>query len=1165
MNKFQIAKNTSISIFFFYIFFFFPLLVEGADCLKYVGSLSTGEVWQECQSGCDSCDASGNRTCCNGGNPPNCNSSLESCTEDDDDGGGGGGASPQPWTIQGRKVIYKETGAFSAVQAMNMLLRKTDDSATANTTGDSAGVFSVTKLNPSGGGAQIDILNGTYEAGIAKPSNWAVFSTLCANGTTCHTNDSTRTGNPVGLTLGNNGGYADLYWHFVGPPTNLQVQCNSTGTQATLSWTSGSGISFNPVRAIRSDQAPLVCDPNSTGPISICRNVTGNSYTMNVTPYYTYGWWLNQEHYPEAIAGSAFTCGAAPTGTIYIAESTCEALPGKYPINEPIDFHVAVGGQSGLGSSKTYIAKECGATLCTYTTGNTPTWCSSSGGTMDFSSGSTAFCSISSQTYSGTAATQSYFPDWTPNAVGVYYAVINAVSTNSSVFACSGNPLCEYSDSPLTKYAGTACANGRFRSCQTGSNEGKMGVPENNDLWGESIRFEVVAAASCDPLPICGEVRSSTGTTLGGQSVTIVSGAVTRNKTTLSTPVVQRGSFSHIEFFPGSGYSVTLNSAPPAGDYAPAVTSYPSQTLGGSTDCSVSCGCDFQYRSCYQISDIALDTTNAIQFTPQPGGYQPVTISWTQNTAGGVGTSFAISMRAGSATGTETTIDPATVTSSISGANTRFSATISSAKLAELRANLLTANSNDVYITVSGSRFADPYCNTTGHAAITTSPTQTIDSTEQITLRVRQTPLMNSCPVASLSTVSEITGTLWASALGYPSLIPDVAPPSNSDKTAIVPTGATITANYRFSSDLFECTTSTSCNTLPTDNTGDPTKICKTSAKADANGNVTLYVYRWDIDSWWEASGGMVYGANSVISPLPLDSDGDPILCSTDNRCAPWLVRSSNFTPNLLAGLPISKTITAGSGWFSERIQGSAPNQKFNQSASGGGTALDGIGTVLSGNPYAYLRNLVASKATISSSAPTVTTTLPTASGFYQLGVDGSNTHTVSPSTTQIVPSGRALVFFVNGNLVINRALSGSNETLISVNQGGFIAYIVTGTITIDSDVGTTVWNGSMPTAANGIGLSTPPVANLTGVFVANGPIIIDDDGTIPDKRFIGAGSFISATGITMPRKYSYSGSAYSNYLSGFTPTELFRHRPDLVLNTPRELKEPVIQYKEIQ
>lgn len=135
---------------------------------------------------------------------------------------------------------------------------------------------------------------------------------------------------------------------------------------------------------------------------------------------------------------------------------------------------------------------------------------------------------------------------------------------------------------------------------------------------------------------------------------------------------------------------------------------------------------------------------------------------------------------------------------------------------------------------------------------------------------------------------------------------------------------------------------------------------------------------------------------------------------------------------------------------------------------------------------------------------------------------------------------GETIVIFVGGNLTISD--SGGVEALIDVrsNPNPFLAFIASGNIIIDETVGNT-------DPAN-------TTANIEGVFVADGRIIVqsDGDGSTQDKRFIGEGTFVGWNGVTLERSFAPNDAANQT-----TPAETFRYRPDLIVNTPDTMKTP--------
>jgi hypothetical protein len=139
------------------------------------------------------------------------------------------------------------------------------------------------------------------------------------------------------------------------------------------------------------------------------------------------------------------------------------------------------------------------------------------------------------------------------------------------------------------------------------------------------------------------------------------------------------------------------------------------------------------------------------------------------------------------------------------------------------------------------------------------------------------------------------------------------------------------------------------------------------------------------------------------------------------------------------------------------------------------------------------------------------------------------------------VTAGESYVIFIDGNVTI--ADPSNVNQLITVEEGGFLAFIVSGTITISEDVGN-------ETLAD-------TTANIEGIYVADGLITIESRGEASggDDRFIGEGTFVSWTRVAMERDFSDGAGREAENQS--YPTESFIFRPDLVINTPEILTRP--------
>lgn len=139
------------------------------------------------------------------------------------------------------------------------------------------------------------------------------------------------------------------------------------------------------------------------------------------------------------------------------------------------------------------------------------------------------------------------------------------------------------------------------------------------------------------------------------------------------------------------------------------------------------------------------------------------------------------------------------------------------------------------------------------------------------------------------------------------------------------------------------------------------------------------------------------------------------------------------------------------------------------------------------------------------------------------------------------VDATESYVVFVDGNLTISDPTN--INQLTDVVPGGFLAFIVSGDILIEENVG----NETL----------TSTTANLEGMFVANGTITIESRGVAGggDDRFIGEGSFVGWTDVAVDR--DYDDDAGRDVENQNKPAETFIFRPDLVENTPDILKQP--------
>ena len=119
------------------------------------------------------------------------------------------------------------------------------------------------------------------------------------------------------------------------------------------------------------------------------------------------------------------------------------------------------------------------------------------------------------------------------------------------------------------------------------------------------------------------------------------------------------------------------------------------------------------------------------------------------------------------------------------------------------------------------------------------------------------------------------------------------------------------------------------------------------------------------------------------------------------------------------------------------------------------------------------------------------------------------------------------------------------------VEPGGFLMFVASGNIIFDPNLG-----------------HTDPSDNsavVEGIFVADEQIQLPSRGADNggDLKFVGEGTFVGWQQIVIDRDYDDNG-VRADYNHTY-PVELFRYRPDLVANTPSELKRTRYTWLEVK
>jgi hypothetical protein len=146
------------------------------------------------------------------------------------------------------------------------------------------------------------------------------------------------------------------------------------------------------------------------------------------------------------------------------------------------------------------------------------------------------------------------------------------------------------------------------------------------------------------------------------------------------------------------------------------------------------------------------------------------------------------------------------------------------------------------------------------------------------------------------------------------------------------------------------------------------------------------------------------------------------------------------------------------------------------------------------------------------------------------------------------------IVIFVDGNLTLDDTTGGENRiTTVATGGDGFLMLVASGNITVTSSVG---YDNIFTSAA------TADVANVEGVFVADGLFTIEGLTGVTDKKFIGAGTFVGWTGVDLQRSFDDGASPE---LNAGAATEAFIFRPDFIINAPRAVKSAQMTWREIE
>jgi hypothetical protein len=320
--------------------------------------------------------------------------------------------------------------------------------------------------------------------------------------------------------------------------------------------------------------------------------------------------------------------------------------------------------------------------------------------------------------------------------------------------------------------------------------------------------------------------------------------------------------------------------------------------------------------------------------------------------------------------------------------------------------------------------------------------------------------------------------------------------------------------------------------------------ICNYSGITSPQNNVNFYLSRYNLSngSWWQSSGGNVYGKNGIRSYIPAST------CLETNNCYPALMAKNPFnsaTQNTV-GFPM---INAGS------IITHASETHIHTANSNSSDNGRAVGTSLFEQGYDdFLSNLP--------TPPIPITDL----NFADLEIDLSetniflfnNTMNIDETHGWNIPSGTNVIVFVNGDLNLEDSTPNDPDSIITVEQGGYIAFIVSQDINIHESVGYDVSNDQ---------ILDPVVTlpNVEGVFIADGTLRTESQApAISDRRIVIAGTYVGWGGVELERSFEVTNDLLSVGRNNSNAIESFIHRPDLVTNTPIEMRSAQIIWQEV-
>jgi len=372
--------------------------------------------------------------------------------------------------------------------------------------------------------------------------------------------------------------------------------------------------------------------------------------------------------------------------------------------------------------------------------------------------------------------------------------------------------------------------------------------------------------------------------------------------------------------------------------------------------------------------------------------------------------------------------------------------------------------------------------------------------------------------------------------------------------------GSTYTVTLDLSAQTGETTYVCSCP-APVD--PENPYLCQYTGVTSPSSKVNFYLKEYDLsnDSWFQVFGGNLFGRYGVADVIPY------AYCALYSNCQAALSVPLTTTDNpLSSGFAIANTSSTNSVLSSDLVGYThsflhLANRSSNVNAYAVNTGLNELS-------YDYFYKLAQDSAQIIGNGEDLEPLLSDWTGSSWWQTDEPNfvivNGNVSIDETQgfYLSSGQSLVVFVNGNLTIDDNNPDDDVYQITnVEEGGFLAFIVSGNILVTPDVGYEL-DPANPT----VPVVSVENSNVEGVFVTDGKLIIgsktDIGEVLPDRKFIGAGTFVGWGGVDLDR--TFDDGDQGAILNQNQAIENFIYRPDFLANWPTKLKASISNWHEI-